>query len=400
MNNFSLKITLLLIVSGACFASAIVAPCLPYITKSFGFDNYMSYFLVGVFLFGYLGGQIFNALIAHINGYRNSLLIGFGIYFISSVVQLIAIKNNLIALFIYSRFFCAFGASSGLICSFAIINDKSENNQSAQKLISMAFISLTLFSYLSITLGGFIIEILEWVFVFYLILIVSIIKFALIYNYIPTDQNYIKKKINLKLVGIKYAKAFFNLKLLAASFIVAFTTTSTYLYNAIGATISINIFQVSPQYFGMLSILNVIGLISGGWISTKMMHINTVFKVLYKGIILTFIPIIAFSIFHSYIFNSSPKGLLFFSLIVLLNFGLGIIYPAASFLALNSIKCSTTASSIMNFIKIGCPALTISLLGYFQFELIQSYKIPMLIISSIAALCLLILKVIWVSENS
>lgn len=400
MNDIGFKTTLLLIVSGACFASAIVAPCLPLITKHFNVDNFMTYHFVSAFLFGYLIGQIFYSLVAQIKGYRKSLLIGFSIYFIGSMFQIISIQNNSIDFFMCSRFFSAFGASSGLICSFALINDKSIVIKKSQKLISMAFISLTLFSYVSITLGGFITEYLGSIYIFYLILITSLAQLFLIFNYIPEQQDKNLGKPNFKYIVAKYVRALYNPKLLSSSLIIAFTTTSTYLYNAVGSTISMNIFHLTPKYFGILSILNLIGLISGGWLSSKMMRRYSALKVVSRGIFLTFIPVSMFFIFHFLVFKIDTNGFFFYLLIIFLNIGLGLIYPAASFVALNSIECNSTASSIMNLIKIGCPALTISSFGYFHVELIESYRIPLLLLFFVAILCLSILKINSQRENA
>ena len=60
-NKFFYEITLLLVVAGAAFASSIVAPCLPFIIKSFNIDSHFTYFIVSTYLFGYLSGQIIHS---------------------------------------------------------------------------------------------------------------------------------------------------------------------------------------------------------------------------------------------------------------------------------------------------------------------------------------------------
>ncbi len=243
---------------------------------------------------------------------------------------------------------------------FAIINDYSVAKEETQKLISLAFISLTLFSYLSVTLGGFVTQYFGWIFVFYFLILASILNLLIIFLYLPNVQkNRYQYKVSLKLIFMKYLQSFLNHRLLCSSLMVAFTTTSTYLYNAIGSTIAIKIFTLSPKCFGMYSILNLIGLISGGWISARMIKSYELLNVLVFGVIVSSAPIGMFVLLKDVIFNSDSKGVLFFILIAILNFGLGLIYPVASYLALNSIKCSSTASSIMNFTKIACPALAL-----------------------------------------
>lgn len=399
-NKLSYKITLLLIVSGAAFASSIVAPCLPFIINNFNIDSHFTYFIVSTYLLGYLSGQIIHSFNAQMNGYRLTLLAGFSIYVISSILQIIALKNGFISWFFISRFLCAFGASSGLICVFAMINTQTEDPIKSQSFISNAFISLTLCSYLSITAGGFIIEYLGWNSIFYVILAISILKFTLIYCYIPYTDIHVKKESDFREATKKFISSFVNLKFLSSSSIVTFTTTSTYLYNTIGSSISMKIFNVSSTRFGLLSVINLICLLFGGWISTKIMKKTGPIKTLYLGVLIVFFPVIFFLLLHSKVFATESNGWCFFFLITIINLGLGIIYPTASFLALRTIKCASTASSSMNFIKIGIPALTISVLGHTQFNLIESYKYPMFIASLIAIMCTMYLNFTWKQEIS
>lgn len=380
--NSAFRATILVVVSAACFASAVISPCLPFIAEYFQVSSNQTTLLVSNFLFGYICGQLVFSILSQFAGYKTALLSGFFIYIVSCVMQIVAINNNNFDLLFYSRFICALGASSGLICVFAIINDFSANKEETQKLISLAFISLTLFAYLSITLGGLISHFLNWIFVFYVMMIVSILEFILIYQYIPDI-----KKTAVNAYGHiipAYLRSFYNYKLILPSLLVAFTTTSTYLYNAVASTISATFFHLSSSSFGFISILNLIGLVSGGWFSTKLIKQYGVSNSLLCGIVISSIPVTMLFLLDKLIFNAQNQGLLFFSAVGILNLGLGIIYPAASYLALNAIDCSSTASSIMNFFKIACPAFIIYFVGKSDLALISSYQIPLFFVFMVA----------------
>lgn len=366
MNTAIFRATILIVVSAACFSSAIVAPCLPFIAQYFDVPNSKTSLLVSIFLFGYLSGQVAYSIISQKFGYRFALILGFSIYILSCIAQISAIQHHSFNLLFYSRFLCAFGASSGLICVFALINELSQCKEQTQKLISLAFISLTLFAYLSITLSGLIIQYFNWIFVFYIMILISLIQFTLIYKYIPN----IKRQHHvLKTIFSRYLHSIRNYKLLMSSLIVAFTTTSTYLYNAMASTISTQIFLLSPSVFGMIAILNLLALILGGCISLRCVKRYSVSNVLLSSLVLASIPIGGLLLFHEMIFSPGGNGVLFFSAVCFLNFSLGLIYPTASYFALNAIDCSATASSIMNFIKIACPACIIWLVSQLQLEL-------------------------------
>lgn len=393
--SFSLpfKTTLLIIVSAACFSSAVISPCLPFMAESFHIAYNQITQLVSVFLFGYISGQIVYSLLSQFTGYKTALTSGFLIYIFSTIAQIIAIQFSLFDLLFYSRFTCALGASSGLICVFAMINELSENKEEAQKLLSLAFISLTVFAYFSITLGGILAHYLSWQSVFYLMFIISIVEFILIYRYIPyAKKRTIKSKNYYSEIGSNYLSSLFNYRLILPSLVVAFTTTSTYLYNAVVPKMSASLFHLSPSLFGIISLLNLLGLVSGGWLSSKLINNYGISNSLLYGLFISLIPIGTLFLFDTIVFNSNSSGLLFFTTTALLNFGLGIIYPTASYLALNSIHCNSTASSIMNLFKIACPAFIIYCISKFNMELISSYRIPLILIFIVALLSCVTIK--------
>lgn len=394
-NRLLYEITILLIVSGAAFASSIAAPCLPFIVKKFNLSSNYSYYIVSIYLFGYLAGQIMHSFIAQFKGYRLTLLFGYSIYAFSCLLQILTIKFSLINLFFCSRFLCSLGSSSGLVCAFAMINDNHEIEfEKSKRLISKAFMSLTLFSYLAVTMGGLITEYFKWDYIFYVLIILSISKLSLIYLYIPYKKT---QKTNMDFISAskKIYMAFFNLKFISSCLMVTFTTTSTYLYNAVGSSISMNIFNLSSRNFGLLSLINLVCLLFGGWFSSRLMKKRSPIKTLSLGFSITFFPIIFISIYCTKIFLIGSNGWLFFSLISIINIGLGVIYPSSTFLALNVFSCNSTASGAMNFIKIGVPALTISILSQLQLDLVKSYQYSMLTASLIAMMCMIYLNTTW-----
>ncbi|MFA5959802.1 MAG: MFS transporter [Tatlockia sp.] len=388
------KATILIIVAAACFSSAIVSPCLPFIADYFNVHDYQTSLLVSNFLFGYLAGQVFYSILSQRSGYKVALIFGFLIYVSSCLIQIIAINCKAFNLLYYARFGCAFGASSGLICVFAIINDLPESKIQTQKLVSLAFISLTFFSYLSITIGGLLTQYLGWIYVFYFMMIVSLLNLLVIFKYIP--QTYRKQRRHKSSVEIlsQYFKAIFNYKIIIPSLAVSFTTTGTYLYNAIASTLSKVVFHLSPSVFGVISILNLIGLIFGGWLSSNLIIKYKTSSVLLCGMYIAFFPVAALFFLHDIIFTAHHHGLFFFLMVFILNFGLGIIYPSASFLALNALNCSSTASSIMNFLKIASPAFAIYFVSKSRMELITSYRVPLASIFIVAMLSCFAIKII------
>lgn len=384
------KLTLLIIVSAACLASSIVVPAIPSISVYYAMKLNQPSMLMGIYLYGYLLGQIVFSFLSKHTSPKLALQIGFCFFIVGTIIQICSFDNKSIGLLFSGRFTSALGASSGLICVFAIINEKFSANES-KKLLSLAFISLASFSYLSIMLSGIITSYFGWKTIFYTVLMISILYFSLICLNIPSFK--LTSFKNKHSTILFYFHSLKNYKLILASMIVAFTTTTTYLYNSTAAMISTNYFHFSASYFGMYSLLNFVGLISGGYLSSIYIKKYCPIKVIVFGMSIVGIPLILFVLFTDSIIRNEIYMPLFFVLTAVLNVGLGVIYPSGSYLALNSLECSTTASSIMNFIKIACPAIVIAITSFTKLSIINSFEIPLYISFIVTIIFLMILFV-------
>lgn len=393
-NDFSrlTKVTLLIIVSAACMGSAMLAPLYPALGTYFNLANNQTTSLVSIYLFGYLVGQILHSFLSMKYGYRLSLKIGFIIFIFASLFQLISIYLHWYALFFYSRLFSALGASSGLICAFAIIN-KMPTRECIPKYISLAFMSLTLSAYLFITVSGIISGIYGFKSIFNILTLIAFIQFLLILKFIPDLPDFHHNDRSFTLISRKYLQSLINPKLILSSIIVAFTTTATYLYNATAASISTNILFFSTQTFGYFSILLLAGLLIGGLLNTYLAKKTSQQRILSSGLFISFLSLFLLLFFSNCILiRHAGFGYMFFILVAFLNLGLGLIYPSASYIALNSIECTTTASSIMNCIKISFPALVIFIVSRTDLSSINSFQIPLLIFLGISLLNSFVIK--------
>lgn len=396
--GFQTRAALLIIVSAACLGAGIISPCLPDLADYFQIGNNQITSLISIYLIGYLLGQFFYAALSEKYGYYFSLIIGFSVYVLFACIQIASVEYHALPWLYISRFFCAIGASSGLVCAFAMLNEFS-NKRSARKLLSLAFISLTLFAYLSITVGGLISHFWGWKAVFIAILFIALLQFLMVYKFIPkftTDSVY-KQKRSHDFIK-KYLISALNLKLLMPSVLVAFTTTSTYLYAATAPSIAYKLFLMSPEKFGLCSLFNVLGLTAGGLAFVSLSKKIKVMTTLFYGVLacsFTIVVLLVASATHS-----GSSYIYFFLCTTLINFGLGLIYPSASYLALNAIECNRTASSIMNIIKIGSPIIVISLVSRSNLSLMNSFLLPLMVYSILACFCFFFLKFLDNQTNS
>ncbi|MBA4696965.1 MAG: MFS transporter [Legionella sp.] len=226
MKLLPFKVSALLLVASASFSSGIITAIFPILTDYYGVSAQKSSLLVSLFLFGYLSGQIFYGFLSKYKGYKYSLLIGFSILLCGDILQVCLIQGVDFSLFCLARFISAFGASSGLVCIFGIVNEIFAEEKENKKFLSLLFISLTLFAYFSILLGGIINFSFNWRFIFYFAVLISLIKIILVSRYIPSTKktNILTTELRFLPILKTYIQAFRHQKLLASSLLIAFTT--------------------------------------------------------------------------------------------------------------------------------------------------------------------------------
>jgi len=367
------KATMTIVVSAACISSSLIIPCYPYIISTFRLLPADISFLVSVFLFGYLLGQIVYSPVIQKLGYKKTLISGFLILILSNIFQLISIKLHLFQLFIVARFFCALGSASGLVCIFSYAADIAVESIALKRLVSMLFVSLTLAAYFSITVSGLIISFVGNYAIFILLQILSVIQIILIYIFIG-DKKTSKKKTS-KVYLKAYLLHFCNMKLVLASLIASFSTIVTYLFNATGAILAIKAFHLSPKELGLFCLFNLMGVLVGSNFYSIFLKNKKSLRILGLALCICLLSILILTFNQAHIFShDSPFS--FFITLGILNIGTGIIYPCASFVALYSSKCSPSASSVLSFFKIFCPALAIYIISKLDLNIINGFIYP------------------------
>lgn len=372
MNIKGFKIIILL--SYICIASisaAIITPALPQIEHGFGLSHGALEWIISIFLFGYVIGQLIYGPLANRFGRLKALRAGLLINILGVLICIIAISLHSYNFLLLGRFITALGAASGLSLTFILINELLPTDK-AKYVMSFATVSFSIGIVLAVLIGGIITEYLSWQDCFWALLAHGALMFALTYLYPETLKQ--PKDLKIKTILSGYLKAISCKELVIYSFIVGMCSVFSYCYSASAPIYAHNKLHLLASQYGYWNILNMAGMIGSGFLSAYLMKRYHAKKVLIIGFISLAISLLFLYLltYFSVYININFASLFFINtaIIYLCN---GLLFPAASYLASNSIKDKASASSMMSFINMFSAMLSVVILGYLPFSSLVAF---------------------------
>lgn len=345
----SQKIILIFFLIAASITATFISPELNTIQNFFNISNNLLTRIMSIYLIGYLIGQLFFIFCAKKIGGRKSIRYGIIFSCVGCILQILSLQYVLFNLFVLGRFLTAFGLASGLVCGFAIIKDNILVTEERKYFSSIA-ISFTTSIYLTILISGVLSKVLSLFSIFEILIGYSIFLFILSF-FIPDS----KIQVNTRPIH-SLKNEFFNIKLIIYSLVLSITTIISYCYAFYAPLILQSAFKINSLQFSKLNLLNLGALLFGSLLYRRIYNQisdDKLLKVCLTSIIICCSLIINFILLDQLSCNFFLLG--FF----IINFINGLIYPAATFKALEFNSCKTSASGIMNIIKIGLPSLAL-----------------------------------------
>jgi MFS transporter, DHA1 family, multidrug resistance protein len=367
MNPF--KVILLL--SYICIASlsaAMITPALPQIQSSFHLNENQSQWMVSIFLLGYVIGQLIYGPLANRFGRLSSLRVGLIINVVGIVLCLVASYFLLnYPVLLLGRLITALGAASGLSCTFILVNELLPEAQ-AKKALSFVSVSFTVGIGLAVTIGGWVTEYIHWQACFWILLVHGIGMFIFTWQFHETLTKV--TPLNPKVLVSKYWIALKSRKLVVFSLFPGLCSTISYCYSAAAPIIAQSTLHFSPSQYGYWNLLNMLGMMSSGFLSSYLMrHYEPRNIVIFAMGLL--IPSLASLV--AWAFIAPDQAVWFFATTFLLYLLGGLLFTAASFLASNSIQDKASAASMMSFINMAAATLTVIIMGHLSMNIIAAF---------------------------
>jgi MFS transporter, DHA1 family, multidrug resistance protein len=372
----SLKgILLLNYISVASISAALITPALPHVGSFYHIGRGAISWIISIFLIAYMLGQLLYGPIANRFGRVSALRAGLVINLIGIVLCVLAIPTHQYWLLLLGRFVTALGASSGLVCTFILINEIFEPDE-AKSLLGYAIVAFTAGLAVAVFLGGFLTEYLNWGYCFVLLFIHGFILLRLTKCIQETLAKENRQSLHLANVFGNYAVAFFNKRLVIYSLLVGMIAVFSYAFSAGAPIISHGLLHNSAAVYGVWNVENAFGMCLGGFLAAKLINKLGAKHLLGIGFSLYGLSLLSLVVFA---WAGSVSSLWFFSTTTLAYLATGFLYPAASGTASTAIADKASASAAMSFINMGSAFLMVVVMGYLPLTPLLSFIVVLLV---------------------
>lgn len=365
------KVILAALISSASVMASFISPELTLIKNFFSLANNQLSQVMTLYLAGYLSGQIVWAYVSNKIGRLASIKYGMATSIFGAIAIIVAMQLASFNLFLTGRILIAFGLASGLVCGFTMIKENLSDHESKQYLSIIAVV-FTASIYLAILLSGYLAKYTSLDFVMCSMFLYNSAMFFLCFhiknNTIPPSS---AGKVSY-LVNIE-----FQPKVIAFSLVLSITTIISYSYALYAPIITNQLFSLSPTEFGMCSLINMIFILLGGVLYLKLAKKLPEHAIAGFGLLIIIVAC-SFSLLMTE-FNIQPTVFGFFILCALLNLANGVIYPAATYKALEYGLCKATSSAIMNLIKLTMPMVALYASAYVAVKELTAFVLTILL---------------------
>ncbi|ABV73302.1 hypothetical protein A1E_01785 [Rickettsia canadensis str. McKiel] len=266
---------------------------LPSVTKYFGIDGGITQITSTLYFLGFAFGILSLGRLSDIYGRRPIVLLGLVIYVISSIISIFAVNIEMLMI---ARFTQAFGVSVGSVIGQAMARDSYQGSE-----LSYVYASLSpwllFIPAVGSSIGGYIIEYLNWHYVFVFFSLTGTILLALYYKVLPETNSYINFSQSSKYCEVLQVIIKDKILWLYAFIIGAFNGIY-YGFYIEAPFIFIDKMKVAPSFYGklafLLSFAGIVGGFLGGYLIKKC-HIHDK-KVMGLGCIFSLCGCILFAI--------------------------------------------------------------------------------------------------------
>ncbi|MFT4058918.1 MAG: MFS transporter [Legionella sp.] len=383
------KLSLLFLIPSASILATFISPELELIKSYFSLSSNQLSLVMTYYLMGYLVGQGVWGYLSTIFGCKISIRVGALIAIIGAFVLLHAYCYQNYNSFIRARMLMGFGSSAGLICGFIIIKENL-SKEIQKKFITLVTMFFTAAIYTSIALSGHLLQYssMNVVMGMFLFLGLCFYIFSLFIHSpakLQTKQAIDNNHFDYKEIG----------STVIYSLLLSITTIITYLYSFYAPLITSQWFSLSPQTYSTFSFFNLFFILMGNYLFTYLNRTLSEYSICISGLSMIILSNIALIIVDTLLHLTVS---VFFICSYLMDFILGIIYPAATFMALEYGRSKALSSAIMNIIKLSLPIISIYFSSLFFQNKLYGFSLTIIICSSIFLLSSTLLKVIFQSK--
>lgn len=229
-------------------------PALPSIERELGSEPGAVQLTLAAYFLGLSGGQLLWGPIADRRGRRRPLLVGLALYATGSLLCAIAPR---IEVLIAARALQALGGSAGVVVVRAVVRDRWAGREAAQ-MMSLIVLVMGAAPILAPTLGGALLALGSWRFIFISLSVVALLVLALIHRFLP-ETGTLHTSESLAEAA---RHALQDRRFVAYSLAAGFSQAGMFAYIAGSPTVFIELLGLDPSVFAVLFGVNASGYIA------------------------------------------------------------------------------------------------------------------------------------------
>ena len=384
--RFPRILILVLTVSFPAVLAVLFTPALPSLALYFQISEQVVKISMTTFLLGYASGTLFCGPLANRWGRKNTMFIGFSIAFIATLLSLWMGMAQFFWMFCFARFIQGLGAASGLKVSFTMVADTHSGNAAARVLSYLLF-SAILVPGLALGLGGSLTSYFGWESCFVFMASYCLLLLFMICFLPETAKEIDAKALQLHRIVHGYGKQFKDSFLVLHALITGFCASCYFIYVTQGPYVGIDALGLTPQSYGWLSWIPMLGMIGGCVIAAHLAGKQSPRITMISGFLLALVGVLAMLICFA---NHYVTIASFFVLMAIIQTGIYVISPTALSVALNESTDKSNATAVNSFITIGMSFVSTLILSLFPFR--TPMVLPALIGASLLAILAIWLK--------
>jgi DHA1 family bicyclomycin/chloramphenicol resistance-like MFS transporter len=260
-------------------------PSFPAIGKEFGASAAQIQLTLSGYMIGFTLGQLGYGPLSDRFGRKYVLLSGISIYVVMTL--LCATANDTETLTIY-RFFQAIGGGAGTVLSRAIIRDRYDGTQMA-KVMSLMLTIILFAPMIAPVIGGYVLIWFGWRAIFWTLAVCGVLAICVVLfgikESLPPER---RSKPGFRPLLRGYAAVLTHREAIGYILTGGITFGALFAFLSGAPFVFIEFYGVAPQHLGYIFTLNVLGVMAGGWLNSKLVMTEGVFQMLTVGVWLLF----------------------------------------------------------------------------------------------------------------
>lgn len=242
-------------------------PSLPTLAQFFSTSAGKAQLTLSGFTFGFAAGQLIYGPVSDRFGRKWVLISGVALYVVASYLCATASGVDMLILM---RFLQALGGGAGVVLTRAIVRDLYSQEAGARALSLMLLVP-SLAALIGPFIGGQILLWADWRYIFWLLAGFGVFILVLAFYKLPETHSAEKRHpTSVSKILRDYLTVLFDRQALGYMLCGAFSFAGMFAQLSGTPFVYIEIFGVAPEHFGFLFALNIVGIMAGSFLNSRL----------------------------------------------------------------------------------------------------------------------------------